>query len=159
MDAVTDKIGMKIEDFEFTATSDIQGRLSDLRGKYVILYFYPKDCTPGCTRESQDFRDLYNAFKSLNAVIYGVSLDSLKSHEKFKEEQNLPFDLIADKKGELCALFEVQKSPSLIGSLLGIERCTFLIDPNGHLAAQWRKVKVSGHVEEVLKKLSSLIKI
>ncbi len=153
---MSETMATKIENFHFLATSDIEGNLSDLAGQYVILYFYPKDNTPGCTRESKDFRDLHKAFNKFNAVIYGVSKDSLKSHESFREKHKLPFDLISDKEGKLCDLFSVHKSSALLEKLIGIERSTFLIDPQGNLIFEWRKVKVSGHVEEVLKKLSSL---
>lgn len=145
----------KLKNFHFVATSDIEGNLSDLEGKYVILYFYPKDNTPGCTRESKDFRDLHKAFTKFNTVIYGVSLDSLKSHEAFKEKLALPFDLISDKGSQLCDLFKTHKTSAFLEKISGIERCTFLIDPQGNLLHEWRKVKVTGHVEEVLKVLSS----
>ncbi len=146
----------KVENFHFVATSNIEGNLSDLSGKYVILYFYPKDCTPGCTRESQDFRDLHKAFKKFNAIIYGVSKDTLKSHEHFKEKLNLPFDLISDVDEKLCDLFQVHKKSSFLEKIAGIERSTFLIGPDGLLLKEWRKTKVTGHVEEVLKFLTSL---
>jgi thioredoxin-dependent peroxiredoxin len=145
----------KLEDFHFKATSNIEGDLSDLQGKYVILYFYPKDNTPGCTKESKDFRDLHRAFEKFNAVIYGVSKDSLKSHEAFKEKLELPFDLISDSDGSLCKLFKTNKTSTLIEMIAGIERSTFLIDPQGNLLYEWRKVKTSGHVEEVLKVLTA----
>lgn len=146
----------KLENFHFVATSNIEGKLSDLSGKYVLLYFYPKDCTPGCTRESLDFRDLYKAFKKFNTIIYGVSKDTLKSHENFKEKLNLPFDLISDQDEKLCDLFQVHKKSSLLEKIAGIERSTFLIGPDGSLIKEWRKVKVTGHVEEVLKFLATL---
>ncbi len=159
MTSMSETMATKIENFHFLATSNIEGNLSDLAGQYVILYFYPKDNTPGCTRESKDFRDLYKAFSKFNAVIYGVSTDSLKSHEAFKDKLELPFDLISDKDGKLCDLFSVHKSNILLEKLIGIERSTFLIDPLGNLIFEWRKVKVNGHVEDVLKKLSSLSEI
>lgn len=146
----------KLDDFHFKATSDIEGNLSDLEGKYIILYFYPKDNTPGCTKESEDFRDLCSAFAKFNAVIYGVSKDTLKSHELFKEKLDLPFDLISDSEGKLCDLFNTHKSSPILEKIAGIDRCTFLIDPKGNLIHEWRKVKVAGHVEAVLKKLASI---
>lgn len=149
----------KLEDFHFQATSNIEGNLSELEGKYIILYFYPKDNTPGCTRESEDFRDLFKAFSKFNAIIYGVSKDSLKSHERFKEKLELPFDLISDSEGKLCDLFKTHKSSPLLEKISGIERCTFLIDPEGNLIHEWRKVKVSGHAEAVLKKLAAISEI
>lgn len=156
MTSMSETMATKIDDFHFVATSNIEGKLSDLSGKYVILYFYPKDSTPGCTRESQNFKELYNAFRKFNAEIYGVSRDSIKSHEKFKEKLDLPFDLISDKDGALCDLFKVHKKSPLLEKISGIERSTFMIDPQGNLIYEWRKVKVTGHVEDVLKVLSSI---
>ena len=155
MTSMSGTMATKIENFHFLATSDIEGDLSDLSGKFVILYFYPRDNTPGCTRESTNFRDLYKVFQKFNAEIYGVSVDSLKSHEKFKEKLDLPFDLISDKDGKLCDLFQVHKKSLILEKLAGIERSTFMIDPQGNLIFEWRKVKVTGHVEEVLKKLTT----
>jgi len=149
--------GRPVPDFELPATGGKTIKLSELRGKYVVLYFYPKDHTPGCTQEGKDFRDHYEAFKQLNAEVFGVSRDSLKTHENFKAKQQFPFELISDKDEELCRLFGVIKKKKMFGKeVLGIERSTFIIDPEGKLAAQWRKVKVKGHVAEVLEKLKTL---
>jgi len=125
--------------------------LSDLKGKNVVLYFYPRDSTPGCTREGQDFRDNIRKFRARNTIILGVSRDSIKSHEKFKSNQNFPFDLISDEEEALCKLFEVIKMKNMYGKKVrGIERSTFLIDGKGILRREWRKVNVNGHVDEVL---------
>ncbi len=149
MEAIS--INKKIPDFEAKATGDKTVRLSDYLGHYVVLYFYPKDSTPGCTQEGQDFRDNYDKFKGLNAVILGVSRDSLKSHENFKCKQEFPFDLISDTDESLCRLFDVIKMKNMYGKQVrGIERSTFLIDPQGVLVREWRKVSVKGHCAEVL---------
>jgi peroxiredoxin Q/BCP len=117
----------------------------------VVIYFYPKDATPGCTTEGQDFRDLHTKFKRQNTVILGVSRDSVASHEKFKAKQEFPFDLLSDPEEKLCKQFDVIKEKSLYGrKFMGIERSTFLIDENGKLRKEWRKVKVKGHADEVL---------
>lgn len=144
-------IGDQVENFAFKSTLSTLGHLQDYRGSWVILYFYPKDNTPGCTIESKDFRDAYPVIQNLSAVILGVSRDSLGSHEKFREKLSLPFDLIADENEELCQLFDVIKMKSMYGKKLrGIERSTFLIDPQGALKKVWRAVKVIGHVDEVI---------
>lgn len=149
-----------IDDFAYTATSGTSGRLSDFRGQWLVLYFYPKDSTPGCTTESCDFRDKLDTFKNHNASILGVSRDSLKSHENFKTKQALPFELISDSEEILCELFDVIKMKNNFGrQVRGIERSTFLIDPNGHLRHVWRKVKVKGHVEEVLDTLKCAMEV
>lgn len=148
--------GDNISNFKFQATSEVNGELSDYQGKWLVLYFYPKDSTPGCTTEGQDFRDNYEAFKQLNCEILGVSRDSLKSHERFKEKQQFPFELISDSEEELCQLFDVIKLKNMYGrQVRGIERSTFLINPEGKLAESWRKLKVKGHVDEVLECLKS----
>ena len=127
------------------------------RGKYLVLYFYPKDNTPGCTNESKDFRDLYQKFKQLNAEIVGVSRDSLVSHDKFRVKHELPFELIADTDSNICDLFKVIKEKSMFGkTALGLVRSTFLFDPEGNLVKEWRKVKVAGHAEEVLAAIQGL---
>ncbi|HHF7367522.1 TPA: peroxiredoxin [Legionella bozemanae] len=147
-------IGESVPDFAFTATNGLNARLSDYRGQYVVLYFYPKDATPGCTTEGQDFRDAYPQFQELNTQIFGVSRDSLKSHENFKAKQNFPFELISDQDEQLCQLFDVIKMKSMYGKQVrGIERSTFIIDPQGKLSKEWRKVSVKGHVDEVLSAL------
>ncbi len=151
------KIGEPVPDFELPATGDKTIRLSDLRGRRVVLYFYPKDSTPGCTREGQDFRDHYAEFQKLNTEILGVSRDSIRSHERFREKQGFPFDLIADTDEVLCRMFDVIRQKSMFGkTVLGIQRSTFLIDENGVLRREWRKVKVPGHVDEVLQAVREL---
>ena len=144
-------LGQYIPDFSAPATSGQTITLSSLKGRYVILYFYPKDSTPGCTQEGQDFRDFHAEFQQLDAVILGVSRDSLKSHENFKCKQEFPFELLSDTDESLCRLFDVIKMKNMYGKQVqGIERSTFLIDPDGKLAAEWRKVSVKGHAAEVL---------
>lgn len=138
-------------DFKCPATGDQTIHLKSLRGKKVVIYFYPKDSTPGCTTEGQDFRDLHAKFKRQSAVILGVSRDSLASHEKFKAKQKFPFELLSDPDEVLCRKFDVIKEKTLYGrKFMGIERSTFLIDERGKLREEWRKVKVKGHAAEVL---------
>ena len=140
-----------VADFQVQATSGQQIALSALKGCQVVLYFYPKDSTPGCTTEGQNFRDLHAEFAAADTLIFGVSRDSLKSHENFKCKQAFPFELISDADEQLCQLFEVIKPKKLYGKeYLGIERSTFLIDRNGVLRQEWRGVKVPGHVDAVL---------
>ena len=144
-------IGKKVPAFKSAATGDQTIKLSDLKGKNIVLYFYPKDSTPGCTTESQDFRDGYDAFTQEHTVILGISRDSIKSHERFKEKQALPFELLSDEDETVCNLFEVLKMKNMYGKqFMGIERSTFLIDASGTFREIWRKVKVKGHVEAVL---------
>lgn len=131
--------------------------LADLKGHNIVIYFYPKDNTPGCTTEGQTFRDLYKEFQKANTLIYGVSKDSLKSHENFKAKQDFPFELVSDPQEKLCKLFDVIKLKKLYGKeYFGIERSTFLLDKAGILRQEWRKVKVAGHAEEVLKAAQAL---
>ncbi len=138
-------------DFKCPATGDQTIHLKSLRGKKIVIYFYPKDSTPGCTTEGQDFRDLHAKFKRQSAVILGVSRDSLASHEKFKAKQKFPFELLSDPDEVLCRKFDVIKEKTLYGrKFMGIERSTFLIDERGKLREEWRKVKVKGHAAEVL---------
>jgi thioredoxin-dependent peroxiredoxin len=140
-----------ISDFHAQATSGLQIALSALKGQQVVIYFYPKDSTPGCTTEGQGFRDHYAAFQAANTLIFGVSRDSLKAHENFKGKQQFPFELISDADEALCQLFEVIKLKKLYGKeYLGIERSTFLLDGDGVLRQAWRGVKVPGHVNAVL---------
>ncbi|MEQ9562713.1 MAG: peroxiredoxin [Woeseiaceae bacterium] len=140
-----------VPDFKAQATGDQTVHLKALRGSKVVLYFYPKDSTPGCTTEGQDFRDLHAKFRRENAQVFGVSRDSLASHEKFREKQKFPFQLISDPNESLCRLFDVIQEKSLYGrKFMGVERSTFLIDEKGKLRAEWRKVKVKGHAQEVL---------
>jgi len=143
--------GKKVPNFELPATSDQTINLSALKGKNIVLYFYPKDSTPGCTLEGQDFRDRHQKFFNANTVILGVSRDSIKSHENFKAKQEFPFELLSDPDEELCTLFDVIKMKNMYGKQVrGIERSTFLIDAKGVLRQEWRKLKVDGHAEEVL---------
>lgn len=140
-----------VADFSAAATSGQQVSLSALKGQQVVIYFYPKDSTPGCTTEGQGFRDHYPAFQAANTLIFGVSRDGMKSHENFKCKQAFPFELISDKDETLCQLFDVIKLKKLYGKeYLGVDRSTFLIDAQGVLRHEWRGVKVPGHVEEVL---------
>ena len=146
-----------VADFEADATGNQQIRLKDLRGKNVVLYFYPKDSTPGCTTEGRDFSALHSKFKRAKTIILGVSRDSIASHEKFKEKQGFPFDLLSDPDERLCKQFDVIHEKSLYGrKFMGIVRSTFLIDSDGKLRQEWRKVKVKGHAEEVLEAVKAL---
>ena len=148
---MTVKINRKIKKFTTIATNETIVSSSDLLGKNYIIYFYPKDNTPGCTQEGEDFRDSYKDFKKINIEIFGVSRESIKSHEGFKEKFNYPFELISDPDEELCELFDVIKEKSMYGKkYMGIERSTFLVNKEGKLIEEWRKVKVPGHVTEVL---------
>ena len=150
-------IGQAVPEFTALATSGKTVALADLKGKTVVIYFYPKDSTPGCTQEGQDFRDLYPEFVKLNAEIFGVSRDSLKSHENFKCKQSFPFELISDADETLCGLFDVIKLKNMYGKQVqGIERSTFLIDHEGRLAHEWRKVSVKGHAAKVLEAVREL---
>ena len=151
------EIGKKVPDFELPATGDKSVRLSKLKGKQVVLYFYPKDSTPGCTREGQDFRDNLAKFKRRDTLIFGVSRDSVASHEKFKAKQGFNFDLLSDSEEQVCTLFDVIKLKNMYGKQVrGIERSTFLIDADGKLQREWRRVKVDGHVDEVLEAVKAL---
>ena len=144
-------IDKPVADFEAQATSGQTFNLAALRGKQVVIYFYPKDSTPGCTTEGQGFRDQCAAFKTANTEVFGVSRDSVKSHENFKGKQEFPFELISDKDEAVCQLFDVIKLKKLYGKeYLGVDRSTFLIDKDGVLRQEWRGVKVPGHVDAVL---------
>ncbi len=150
-------VGKIVKNFELPATGDQCISLSDLKGKKVVLYFYPKDSTPGCTTEGQDFRDAKTKFSRQNSVILGVSRDSIKSHENFKAKQALNFELLSDANEELCTQFDVIKMKNMYGKQVrGIERSTFLIDETGVLRQEWRKVKVKDHVQEVLDAVKAL---
>ena len=141
----------QVADFNVQATSGLAVALSALKGQQVVIYFYPKDSTPGCTTEGQGFRDHYAEFQAANTQVFGVSRDSLKAHENFKAKQQFPFELISDGDEALCQLFAVIKLKKLYGKeYLGIERSTFLIDATGVLRQEWRGVKVPGHVDVVL---------
>ena len=147
------ELNRPVDDFEAPATGDQTIRLSDLKGQNVVVYFYPKDNTPGCTTEGQDFRDRHDQFEALDTVIFGVSRDGLKAREK----QAFPFHLISDKDEALCQQFDVIKLKKLYGKeYMGIDRSTFLIDKDGVLRREWRGVKVPGHVDEVLEAVRSL---
>ena len=145
------ELGKKVKNFKIAATGDKDISLSDFKGKNLVLYFYPRDSTPGCTTEGQDFRDAKGRFTRQNTIILGVSRDSIKSHENFIAKQNFNFDLLSDADEILCKQFDVIKMKNMYGKKsLGVERSTFLIDEKGVLRQEWRKVKVKGHVEEVL---------
>jgi peroxiredoxin Q/BCP len=146
----------KVADFSAPATGGTF-RLSDHRGKKIVLYFYPKDSTPGCTTEGADFRDAWDKFRAAGAVVVGVSRDSLKSHENFKAKLAFPFELISDADEALCRQFDVIRMKNMYGKQVrGIERSTFVIDGAGRLAREWRKVKVAGHAQEVLEAVQEL---
>lgn len=141
----------KVPDFSLPATGGQTFALADQAGKPVVIYFYPKDSTPGCTTEAQQFRDLHPEFEAADAVVAGVSRDSIKSHENFKTKQNLPFPLLSDADETVCNLFGVMKMKNMYGKQVrGVERSTFVIDRNGVLRREWRGVKVPNHAQEVL---------
>jgi peroxiredoxin Q/BCP len=151
------RIKRVVGDFKATATRNNAIRLKELRGQNVLIYFYPKDNTPGCTLEGQDFRDLHAKFRRQNTLILGVSRDSLASHEKFREKQQFPFDLISDPDEALCQHFDVIHEKTLYGrKFMGIVRSSFLIDAEGKLRHQWRKVTVKGHADAVLEAVKAL---
>ena len=144
-------IGKKVKNFSSPATGDKNISLKELAGKKVVLYFYPKDSTPGCTTEGQNFRDAKAKFTRQNTIVFGVSRDSMKRHENFKAKQAFNFDLLSDEDEALCKQFDVIKLKKLYGKeYMGIDRSTFLIDEDGTLLEEWRGVKVKGHVDEVL---------
>lgn len=150
-------IGKKVPDWELPATGGNTIRLSTLIGHPVVLYFYPKDNTSGCTLEGENFRDLHAQFKKLKTVILGVSRDSVKSHDGFKEKYAFNFELLSDTDEKLCTLFDVIKPKIMYGKeVIGVERSTFLIDADGVLRNEWRKVKVDGHAQEVLDAVKAL---
>ena len=151
------KINEKIKDFEILLTGNKKAKLSDYQGKYLVLYFYPKASTPGCTTESCDFTELFPKFSQSNANILGVSKDTLKRQENFKEKYNFAFDLIADTEEEICNYFEVIQEKKNYGkTYMGIVRSTFVIDPDGKLIKHWDKVRVKGHAQEVYEFIESL---
>lgn len=151
------EVDKKVQNFILPATGNKELSLNDFKGKKLVLYFYPKDSTPGCTTEGQDFRDAKGQFTRQNTVILGVSRDSLKSHDNFKTKQKFNFDLLSDTDEALCSQFDVIKMKNMYGKKVrGIERSTFLIDENGVLRQEWRKVKVKEHVNEVLDAVKSL---
>ena len=151
------RLNRVVGNFKAVATRGKIIQLKELRGQNVVIYFYPKDNTSGCTLEGQDFRDLYARFKRQNTVILGVSRDSLASHEKFRDKQKFPFDLISDPDEALCKHFDVIHEKTLYGrKFMGVVRSTFLIDSDGKLRSEWRKVKVKGHVAAVLEAAKAL---
>jgi peroxiredoxin Q/BCP len=144
-------LNRKVPAFSRPATGGKTWKLSEAAGKKLILYFYPKDNTTGCTKEGEAFRDLHAAFRKAGALVLGISPDSVKSHEGFKEKMSFPFDLLSDEDRSVCELFDVWKQKSMYGrKYMGVERSTFLLDADGVLRREWRKVKVPGHAEEVL---------
>lgn len=151
------KMNRVVADFTADATRDTTIRLKDLRGQNIVLYFYPKDSTPGCTTEGRDFASLHTKFRRQKTIVLGVSRDSIASHEKFRARQDFPFDLISDPNEKLCKAFDVIHEKSLYGrKFMGVVRSTFLIDKDGKLRKEWRKVKVKGHAEEVLDAVKAL---
>ncbi|MGE8408700.1 MAG: peroxiredoxin [Pseudomonas sp.] len=153
------ELDQPVADFQALATSERNFSLEALKGRQVVLYFYPKDSTPGCTTEGQGFRDHYAAFQAANTEVFGISRDGIKSHENFKAKQGFPFELISDKDETICQLFDVIKLKKLYGKeYLGVDRSTFLIDKDGVLRKEWRGVKVPGHVEAVLAAAEALNK-
>ena len=149
--------GKKCPIFKGDSTSNKTISNKDFLGKNLVIYFYPKDSTPGCTTEGQDFRDNYKTFKKLNTDILGVSRDSLKSHENFKQKQSFPFELLSDPEEIMCKAFDVMKLKSMYGKeYIGVDRSTFLISSEGKIIKEWRSVKVKGHVDEVLDEVKKL---
>ena len=149
--------GKKCPKFNAEFTSSLKLSNNDFLGKNLVIYFYPKDSTPGCTTEGQEFRDNYKIFKKYNTEIVGVSRDSIKSHENFKAKQSFPFELLSDPDEKVCKAFDVMKLKSMYGrEYIGVDRSTFLIDKEGKILKEWRSVKVKGHVEEVLNTVKDL---
>jgi len=149
--------GRKVPDFEIASTGNRMFKLSAARGSALVLYFYPRDNTPGCTTEGQEFRDLYGDFVRRGCAVYGVSRDSIKSHEGFKSRMNFPFELLSDSDEKVCNLFGVMKMKNMYGKKVrGVERSTFVIDPEGVVRREWRGLKVPGHAREVLEFVKSL---
>jgi peroxiredoxin Q/BCP len=156
---MTPVLNKALPDFEAQATSGVKFTPQAFSGQAIVLYFYPKDHTPGCTTEAMQFRDKYKDFQKAGAVLFGVSRDNMASHEKFRQNLELPFELIADTEEKLCHMFGVVKNKIMYGKKVkGIERSTFLIDPQGVLVAEWRGIKVAGHVDEVLKAVKTIKK-
>ena len=153
----TSLVGLKVPDFEIASTGNKTFKLSASLGSPLVLYFYPRDNTPGCTTEGQQFRELHAEFAKLGCAIHGVSRDSIKSHEGFKAKMGFPFDLLADPDEKICNLFGVMKMKNMYGrQVRGVERSTFVIDARGSVRRQWRGVKVPGHAQEVLEFVTSL---
>lgn len=152
---MTLKVGDSAPDFTLLSDQEKEISLKSLRGKKVVLYFYPKDNTPGCTREACDFRDQFPKFEKLGVEVFGISKDSAKAHTKFKDKYELPFTLLVDDNADVCEAYGVVDKKSMFGkTFLGITRSTFLIDEKGKIQAIWRKVKVTGHVEQILNELN-----
>ena len=150
-------LGKKCPAFKAEATNSQIISNSSFDGKNFVIYFYPKDSTPGCTSEGQEFRDNFKLFKKMNTEILGVSRESIKSHENFKSKQNFPFELLSDPDEKVCKAFDVMKLKSMYGrEYIGVDRSTFIIDSTGRIQAEWRNVKVKGHVQEVLDKIIEL---
>ena len=150
-------VGKNCPKFSGDCTSNIKLSNTDFIGKNLVVYFYPKDSTPGCTLEGQDFRDNFKKFKKLNTAILGVSRDSVKSHNNFKEKQSFPFELLSDPDEKMCKAFDVMKMKSMYGKqYIGVDRSTFLINDKGIVVKEWRSVKVKGHVDEVLSAVEEL---
>lgn len=149
--------GKKCPKFKAECTSELNLSNEDFIGKNLVIYFYPKDSTPGCTTEGQEFRDNYKSFKKLNTDILGVSRDSIKSHENFKSKQEFPFELLSDPDEKVCKAFDVMKLKSMYGKeYIGVDRSTFLVSAKGIILKEWRSVKVKGHVEDVLSSVKNL---
>ncbi len=149
--------GLTIPDFELPATSGQRFASAAFRGHRYILYFYPKDDTPGCTDEGVQFRELYEEFKKIGVAVFGVSRDSIASHEKFKAKMNFPFELLSDSNETVCRLFDVIKEKNMYGKkVTGIQRSTFIMGPHNDILAEWRGVKVSGHAAEVLSRAKTM---
>lgn len=151
------EVGRKAPKLSLPSTSGERFALADAKGSNLVVYFYPKDNTTGCTREAQDFRELHGAFRKANAIVVGISPDNLESHHKFRAKFKLPFALLSDADKAACELFDVIREKSMYGrKFMGVERSTFLIDAEGQLRREWRKVKVDGHAAEVLEAVKSL---
>ena len=151
------QVGKKVRDFKALLDNEETFKLSENKGKNLVFYFYPKDNTPGCTKEGEDFRDNYSVIKKLNTEVIGVSKDSVTSHQKFIQKFNFPFNLISDENEKVCNLFNVIKEKNMYGrKYMGIERSTFLIDTNGKLVKEWRKVRVKGHVDDVIESIKEI---
>ena len=154
---MTPALNKPLPEIEAIATGGVKFTPQAFAGRTVVLYFYPKDHTPGCTTEAMQFRDKHDEFVAAGAVVFGVSRDNLVSHDKFKQNLELPYELIADTEEKLCHMFGVVKNKIMYGKKVkGIERSTFLIDPNGVLREEWRGIKVAGHVDDVLKAVQNL---
>jgi peroxiredoxin Q/BCP len=152
-------LGKKCPAFKAEATNNQTLSNASFEGKNLVIYFYPKDSTPGCTTEGQEFRDSYKIFKKMNTEILGVSRESIKSHENFKLKQSFPFELLSDPDEKVCKAFDVMKLKSMYGrEYMGVDRSTFIVDATGKIKSEWRGVKVTGHVQEVLQAIQALVK-